>query len=140
MYIHIGAQIEQRAIELRMGPTELSKLISTSKQNVYGIFKRKSIDSDLLLRMCIILDYDFFQLYTNLKRTLKSDIKIENTFQSRMPKVSSQVDMLQKDLEVLKKENALKDRMIKLLEDKIQKYENQIKREERYLNILKSQS
>jgi hypothetical protein len=40
----------------------------------------------------------------------------------------------------IKKENEMKDKMIKLLEDKINKYEHNLKKEEKYLNILKSKS
>lgn len=63
MAIHIGEKIRKRAKELRIGPTELGKLISTSKQNVYGIFKRRSVDSELLMKISKILKYDFFHHY-----------------------------------------------------------------------------
>ncbi|MDD5572006.1 MAG: hypothetical protein PHD97_12725, partial [Bacteroidales bacterium] len=98
MYIHIGEQIKQRSRELRMGPTELSNLVNTTKQNIYGIYKRKSIDSDLLLRFSIILDFDFFQLYTQLRNNVKNDIKIEGAFNENTPKVSSQNDVLKNEL------------------------------------------
>jgi hypothetical protein len=61
--MHIGEKIQKRAKEMRMGPTELAGLINTSKQNIYGIFKRKSIDTDLLSRIGKALDFDFFQYY-----------------------------------------------------------------------------
>jgi hypothetical protein len=67
MSIHIGEKIKKRAKEIRMGPTELSRLINTSKQNIYGIFKRKSIDSDLLYKICKVLQHDFFQYYDTEK-------------------------------------------------------------------------
>ena len=63
MAIHIGEKIKQRAKELRMGPTELGELISTSKQNIYGIYKRKSLDSEMLRKLSKVLDFDFFQYY-----------------------------------------------------------------------------
>lgn len=59
--IHIGELIRIRSKELRIGPTELGAKIETSKQNVYGIFKRKSIDTELLSKICKALDYDFFK-------------------------------------------------------------------------------
>jgi hypothetical protein len=63
MAIHIGERIRKRAKELRIGPTELGRLINTYKQNVYGIFKRRSLDTELLLKISKILRYDFFQHY-----------------------------------------------------------------------------
>ncbi len=62
--MHIGEKIEARAKELRMGPTELARRISTSKQNVYGIYRRSSIDTELLQKLSKALDYDFFLHYT----------------------------------------------------------------------------
>ncbi|HWY37644.1 MAG TPA: helix-turn-helix transcriptional regulator [Bacteroidia bacterium] len=63
MAIHIGERIRQRAAELRMGPTELGRMINTSKQNVYGIYKRKSIDTEILRKLSKALNCDFFQYY-----------------------------------------------------------------------------
>jgi hypothetical protein len=62
--MHIGEKIEARAKELRMGPTELARRIRTSKQNVYGIYRRSSIDTELLQKLSKALDYDFFLHYT----------------------------------------------------------------------------
>ena len=62
--MHIGEQIKTRAKELRMGATELGRLINTSKQNVYGIYKRRTVDTGLLKKISEALDYDFFELYT----------------------------------------------------------------------------
>ncbi len=67
MKIHIGENIKERAKELRMGPTELANAINTSKQNVYGIFKRESIDTALLQKIGKALNYDFFSLFINSK-------------------------------------------------------------------------
>jgi hypothetical protein len=60
MHIHIGEKIKARANELRIGPTELAKMINTSKQNVYGIYKRESIDTELLQNISRALKLDFF--------------------------------------------------------------------------------
>ena len=64
MEIHIGSMIRLRAKELRIGPTELGSKINTSKQNVYGIYKRRSIDTRLLVKISVALDCDFFKYYT----------------------------------------------------------------------------
>jgi len=71
--IHIGEKIKQRAKELRIGPTELAREINTSKQNVYGIFKRESIDTDLLLKLSRALQLDFFTYYYDPKLSTTGD-------------------------------------------------------------------
>jgi transcriptional regulator with XRE-family HTH domain len=67
MDIHIGEKIKARAGELRIGPTELARMINTSKQNVYGIFKRESIDTELLQKISRALKLDFFCYYFDPK-------------------------------------------------------------------------
>lgn len=61
--IHIGEKIREKARELRIGPTEISRKINTSIQNVYGIFKRKSIDTELLQNLSEAMNFDFFSYY-----------------------------------------------------------------------------
>ena len=39
----------------------LAAQIPCERTNVYKIFKRHDIDTDLLQRLCVILDHDFFQ-------------------------------------------------------------------------------
>lgn len=60
--VHIGQEIKKKAKELRIGPTELARLINVSKQNVYHIFERKSVDIELLKTISTALNHDFFQL------------------------------------------------------------------------------
>ncbi|MBI2968744.1 MAG: helix-turn-helix domain-containing protein [Bacteroidetes bacterium] len=67
MALHIGEKIRERARELRIGPTELARSINTSKQNVYGIFKRRSLDTDLLRKISKALEFDFFCYYRDQK-------------------------------------------------------------------------
>ena|SRR6185436_8411226 len=61
--MHIGEKVKERAKELRIGPTELARKIGTSKQNVYGIFSRESIDTALLQKLSKALDFDFFAYF-----------------------------------------------------------------------------
>jgi len=67
MHIHIGEKIKAKAKELRIGPTELAKMLDTSKQNVYGIYKRESIDTELLQKISKALNLDFFCYYFDPK-------------------------------------------------------------------------
>jgi hypothetical protein len=61
--MHIGEKIKARAKELRVGATELSHLIKTSKQNIYSIYQRKTVDTGLLQKLSKALEYDFFAYY-----------------------------------------------------------------------------
>ena len=115
MKIHIGERIKQRANELRMGPTELGRLINTSKQNVYGIFKRESIDTALLEKVGKALKFDFFSLYLNPKLAPTKD-NIKSAKGNKAYPVQEDVDFnqlkyqlsdLKEKYELLKKVNTL---------------------------------
>jgi hypothetical protein len=110
MKIHIGEKIKERSKELRMGPTELAKLISTSKQNIYGIFKRESIDCSLLQKFCKALNYDFFNFYINPKLSPHTDpsSKKSKTYPSaENDSLNNQLMDLKEKYELLKKVNTL---------------------------------
>lgn len=102
--VHIGEKIRQRAKELRMGPTELGKMINTSKQNVYGIFKRKSIDAELLLSISKALDLDFFQCYTDTDtiNIVKEGVVPYHSAKSKT--TPTQINELQQQLDTYRKE------------------------------------
>jgi transcriptional regulator with XRE-family HTH domain len=63
MSIHIGKLIRERAKQKRLSQETIGSLINTTKQNVGNIYKRKSIDTDLLLKICEALEHNFFEYY-----------------------------------------------------------------------------
>lgn len=63
MSIHIGELIRQKALEQRYSQQELGDLIKRTKQNVGDIYRRPSTDSELLFRISLALDCDFFAAY-----------------------------------------------------------------------------
>ena len=42
----------------------LSKHLSCSRANVYKIFEKYSVDTEMLARISAILNFDFFSLYS----------------------------------------------------------------------------
>ena len=67
MAIHIGKIIAQKAKAKHISPTSLGELINTSSQNIHAIFKRQTIDTGLLLKLCEALEYNFFAHYEKEK-------------------------------------------------------------------------
>lgn len=63
--LHIGKTIRKRLDEIGMTKSEFSRRIGTSPQNVYGIFKRSTIDTEVLKKISGVLDHDFFQYYSD---------------------------------------------------------------------------
>ena len=57
--VHIGSVIEEKLKEKSMTVSELADKINRSRTTVHDIFKRKSIDTELLIAISNALNYDF---------------------------------------------------------------------------------
>lgn len=62
--IHIGQIIEKVIHNQERSITWFSKKLYCDRTNVYSIFKRQSIDTELLLRISRILNHNFFNYYS----------------------------------------------------------------------------
>lgn len=68
--VNIGKIIETELRQQERTVTWLSRKIHCDRRNVYDIFSRTSIDTDLLYKISIALNTDFFACFsTNLKQT-----------------------------------------------------------------------
>lgn len=63
--IPIGAIIECELRRQERSVLWLSRKIHCDRRNIYDIFKRDSIDTELLLALCRALGVDFFHVYSN---------------------------------------------------------------------------
>ncbi|MCL2073084.1 MAG: helix-turn-helix domain-containing protein [Marinilabiliaceae bacterium] len=66
--IHLGKIIKQKFEETSMNISEFAEKIHVHRTNVNNIFKRKSINSELLFEISKALNYDFYnEIYLNKK-------------------------------------------------------------------------
>lgn len=63
--IHIGQLIKEELKNQGRSITWLAKQLGCSRQNLYKIFERKWIYTDMLLKISLIMDFDFFQFYSD---------------------------------------------------------------------------
>lgn len=63
--MHIGQLIKQEMDKQGKTVSWLARELSYCRTNVYKIYDKKSIDTDLLLRISILLKHDFFAYYSN---------------------------------------------------------------------------
>jgi len=61
--IHIGKAIKKKMAEKSITVAELARRIDRERTTVYDIFGRKSVDTELLIKMSDALEYDFHQVY-----------------------------------------------------------------------------
>ena len=69
--MHIGRLIKQQLEAQGKTVSWLARKLAYCRTNIYKIFDKKSIDTDLLLRICAALNYDFFSAYSE---ELKKDV------------------------------------------------------------------
>lgn len=120
MALHIGKVVRKHLEELGMTKSEFARRLETSPQNIYGIFKRKSIDTQLLKEISTVLNYDFFQYYT----TAALVVHEEKANYGGKDKVFTALDLqrevekLRKELEILKNENQYLKEIHQLMKEK----------------------
>ena len=69
--LHIGELIQEELHRQERTVSWFARKLFCDRTHVYNIFQRKSIDTELLLRISLILNHNFFKYYI--------DIIIENS-------------------------------------------------------------
>ncbi len=59
--VHLGSKIKEQAKSMGIGATKFGEYLNRSRENVYDLYERESVDTGLLLACCKILNHDFFQ-------------------------------------------------------------------------------
>lgn len=62
--ISIGALIENELHRQERTTVWFARKLGCNRTNAYKIFPRESIDTELLLKISVILQYNFFTYYT----------------------------------------------------------------------------
>lgn len=97
--IDLGIIIEQKFNESGLQISFFAEKINTSTRNVYNIFKRKSLDTDLLYKICEVLKTDFFAYYSAQLQNIDIDTLQKNTLTSQEKKKKVLVELELSDKE-----------------------------------------
>lgn len=62
--VHIGKTIKEVMVNQERTPTWLARKINCERSNIYYIFQQESINTELLLKISIALNHDFFSYYS----------------------------------------------------------------------------
>lgn len=103
----IGEIIKERLEAENINVTKFATLIERERTNVYNIFKRESIDTDLLKKIGQVLNYDFFQHFIEPNTIEK--IKYSNS--SKKTKVLIELELTDDEI----KNIDLEDKALKVL-------------------------
>lgn len=73
--LHIGKLIKSELSRQGRSITWLSTQVNCTRENLYKVFRRSWIYTDLLFEISIALDYDFFKEYSDFYKRYK-DVEI----------------------------------------------------------------
>jgi transcriptional regulator with XRE-family HTH domain len=107
-YVEIGPKIKEVFDHRQMKLTDFADELGTVRQNVYRIFRKRHLDTGLLLRISQVLDHDFFQYYSNVPAQLN---KNESRPRASETEYERQLELSRKEIDYLR-------RIIKLMEEK----------------------
>lgn len=62
--IHIGQIIEKRVTEGGIEISRICNFLKCSEEELEKMYQAKSLDTEVLLRWCKLLEYDFFRIYS----------------------------------------------------------------------------
>jgi transcriptional regulator with XRE-family HTH domain len=85
--VHIGQKIKRIIEKKGITISSFGKRINKSRENVYDIFKRRTIDTGLLTDISKVLEHDFFQYYSDFHEEEIDRLKEENTMLRDMNKL-----------------------------------------------------
>lgn len=65
MELDIGEIIKQEFERSGLSITQFARMINKERSLIYHLFKRRSIDTDLLFQICMVLNIDLFRLFSD---------------------------------------------------------------------------
>ncbi|HTE29254.1 MAG TPA: helix-turn-helix transcriptional regulator [Chryseolinea sp.] len=107
--VEIGQKIKEVFDRRNMKLTEFADELGTVRQNVYRIFKKRHLDTGLLLKISSVLKHNFFQYYVTPGPGSENGNSVP---------ANNDVQEFEKQLELSRKEIVYLRKIIKLMEEK----------------------
>jgi hypothetical protein len=95
MEVKIGQLIKERVEASNMEVTTFANAINKERSNVYDIYKRDSIDTNLLKKIGHVLEYDFFQHFLE-QRTIE---KFKIDYAAKKARIMVEIEVAESELE-----------------------------------------
>ena len=123
MAIHIGKKIKEELYKQGVSVSAFAKKINRSRNVVYDIFERESIDTSLLNKICLVLRLDFFSIYSEQKEYKKEGMiqLVVKEEKSGYNPIVEQLRLIEKQNQALIKEVEYLKKIVSLMEKKPKK-------------------
>ncbi|MCD6067149.1 MAG: hypothetical protein K0S33_1975 [Bacteroidetes bacterium] len=116
MIPHIGKKIKEELYKQQVSVGAFAKKINRSRQVVYNIFERESIDTELLSKISEVLKFDFFSMYDQQKHQTAEEKN--NKLKEETAILEQKIKWLEVEIQYLKKLNALLESQHEILKSK----------------------
>jgi transcriptional regulator with XRE-family HTH domain len=103
--VQIGARVQEVFESRNMKLSDLADQLGTVRQNVYRIFKKKDLDTGLLIKISEVLDHNFFHYYKT------PELAVDHPLDKELAETRLQLELAKKEIDYLKK-------IIQLMEEK----------------------
>jgi transcriptional regulator with XRE-family HTH domain len=111
MTVEIGQKIKEVFDQQNIKLTDFADALGTVRQNVYRIFKKRHLDTGLLLKISQVLNHNFFQYYVTTPTQEVVDSEEVKKLNAEKVEYQQQLQLAKKEIEYLRK-------IIKLMEEK----------------------
>lgn len=107
--LHIGKKIKEVWKKSRLKGTEFAAAINRDRQVIYDIFKRESIDTELLQSISRVLNHDFFSYYSSETVVKEAREKFGYATKDELATVARDMEgLIKKEFEKLREELNIK--------------------------------
>ena len=81
--IHIGNLIRSKVEEHQISIERISRFLNKAEDEVEKMYHAKSMDTDILLKWCKLLKFDFFRFYTGHLILYAPQSRMDNAFSQK---------------------------------------------------------
>ena len=108
--IQIGPKVQEVFESRNMKLSDLADQLGTVRQNVYRIFKKRDLDTGLLMKISEVLNHNFFHYYKT------QDASSDQPVDKELADLRGQLDLSKKEIDYLKKIIVLMEEKARLLQ------------------------
>jgi transcriptional regulator with XRE-family HTH domain len=108
--VQIGSRVQEVFESRNMKLSDLADQLGTVRQNVYRIFKKKDLDTGLLIKISEVLDHNFFHYYKT------PEPSVDHPLDKELSDARSQMELARKEIDYLKKIIVLMEEKARLMQ------------------------
>lgn len=133
--VHIGMEIDKRRNELDINKSDFARKVGIQQQHVNRIFKKDTIDTGRLSKICQVLDFNFYSLYCELPQSVNAFLAAVALNGNALNNIgdaalASQLKAALEKIDSLEKDVALRD-------DTIRRQDSQLKDKDAIIELLR---